>query len=187
MSYGILNQWNLWLEMRNNNLKWWTFKESSKIFSIIMTKNILYWSGTYNVFRKLQFGVGLRLKITIRRSLPFTLVDNRKNWLFSGAASVAKGVMVFVDALTENQISNFLKNIVPLNSDLGFLYLDFFSPIIIIVFTIAMACGMKNSTIVKNIFTVCSLLLTLSIIIAGSFKGNHVSDLDKFGINLNYI
>ncbi|EEB12284.1 Cationic amino acid transporter, putative [Pediculus humanus corporis] len=90
----------------------------------------------------------------------------------AGSASVAKGIFTFIDAILNNHFSGFLKGIVPMNPNYGSLYIDLFSPIFIIIITILMSCGWKDYGIVRRIFTICNLLLLVTVIINGTTKAN---------------
>ncbi|KAK6618453.1 hypothetical protein RUM43_013646 [Polyplax serrata] len=100
----------------------------------------------------------------------FPHISNRYMDNVTRSASVAKGIMTFVDALTHNEISNFLDGLIWTNTEYGFSYLDIFSPIIIIVLTILLIAGMKDSLLLRYILTSFTVLLILSIIIGGSFR-----------------
>lgn len=68
-------------------------------------------------------------------------------------------------------MSHFFRDLLPMN--VGFLapYPDFFSFAIVILLAIVLSVGVKESSIMNNIFTVVNLITVLIVIISGLFKG----------------
>lgn len=63
------------------------------------------------------------------------------------------------------------RQIAPMHVDYLAPYFDFFSFGITIVLTIALAFGLKESSMVNNVFTCLNVAVVLFIIVAGSLQG----------------
>ncbi|XP_031635114.1 high affinity cationic amino acid transporter 1-like [Contarinia nasturtii] len=87
-----------------------------------------------------------------------------------GAASVVKGFSTYVNSSTG--INNFMIEYMPLNVPGLSQFPDVFAFIVTIIFSLAVAFGAKESSILNNIFTFLNLSVVLFVIIAGSFKAN---------------
>lgn len=95
------------------------------------------------------------------------------NFIFfiSAVASIVKGVLGFIDSLAYNEISKYLERATPLGAGDWFFYFDFISFTITFILFLPLLWKMKDPTTIKNIFTVATMSLLLSIILAGSVKG----------------
>lgn len=91
------------------------------------------------------------------------------NLLITGAASVAKGLSSYLDSLFEHTMSNFFLKYVPLHGNFISEYLDLFAFLVVIIFTIALALGIKVSAIIGEFFTLSNIIIIIFIIIAGFF------------------
>lgn len=94
-----------------------------------------------------------------------------------GTASVARGLSNYLDALIGNVISETLHSLMPISVSFLSEYPDFFAFTVVILLIILLSVGVKESSILNNIFTVINLMTILIIIIAGSIKG-------KFYLNM---
>uniref|UniRef100_A0A6P7GIU6 Cationic amino acid transporter 2-like n=1 Tax=Diabrotica virgifera virgifera TaxID=50390 RepID=A0A6P7GIU6_DIAVI len=88
-----------------------------------------------------------------------------------GSASVARGLCLYLDTLLNNTLENTFKEIAPINVSFMSEYFDFMAFGISIVLAIALAFGLKESSLVNNIFTSLNIGIVLFVIIAGSLKG----------------
>lgn len=91
---------------------------------------------------------------------------------FTGAASVVKGLSTYVNSLSGNRMHSFLTEWMPINVDGLSDFPDLFAFGVTLLFSIAVAFGAKESSIVNNIFTFLNLSVVVFVIIAGSFKAN---------------
>lgn len=109
---------------------------------------------------------------------------------FSGSASVARGLSLYLDTLLNDTLKDTFREIAPIN--IGFMspYFDFFTfglslllsgknlhlrygNSINVIIVVGLAFGMKESSIVNNIFTILNIGVVLFVIIGGSIKGKH--------------
>lgn len=102
--------------------------------------------------------------------LPFSLFYLDLLLLFTGSASVVKGLSTYVNSMTG--MHDFLREYMPINVNGLSEFPDLFSFGVTILFSGALAFGAKESSIVNNIFTFLNLAVVLFVIIAGSFKAN---------------
>lgn len=86
-----------------------------------------------------------------------------------GSASVVKGLFTYIDSLSDEVMSKWFREVMPMNVDVIAPYPDFFSLGVTVVFSIALAFGAKESSRVNNVFTVVNLLVVLFVIISGLF------------------
>ncbi|KAF7987135.1 hypothetical protein HCN44_001790 [Aphidius gifuensis] len=89
-----------------------------------------------------------------------------------GAASVVKGLSEYVDALLNHEMQNFFKSIVQFEGDHFSKYPDLFAFTITMIFSLAIAFGAKESSVVNNIFTLINLGVVLFVIGAGCIHAN---------------
>nr|XP_023020567.1 high affinity cationic amino acid transporter 1 [Leptinotarsa decemlineata] len=89
-----------------------------------------------------------------------------------GSASVARGMTEYVDMLLNNTLENTFTDIAPINIPYLSKYFDFFSFGISVLLSIALAFGLKESSLVNNIFTTVNIFVVLFVIIAGSIKAD---------------
>ncbi|KRT82038.1 Amino acid permease, partial [Oryctes borbonicus] len=87
-----------------------------------------------------------------------------------GSASVVKGLFTYLDALINNAMSKFLQQHMPINLSSVAPFPDLFSLGVTIVFSVALALGAKESSMVNNVFTSVNLLVVLFVIITGFWQ-----------------
>ncbi|KAF5305654.1 hypothetical protein FQA39_LY18968 [Lamprigera yunnana] len=87
-----------------------------------------------------------------------------------GSASVVKGLFTYLDALVNNKMSMFLEEAMPISIPVFGRYPDFFSLGVVLVFSVALALGAKESSLVNNIFTMVNLSVVLFVVISGLWK-----------------
>ncbi|XP_065206555.1 cationic amino acid transporter 2-like isoform X2 [Planococcus citri] len=89
-----------------------------------------------------------------------------------GTAAVAKGLSNYVDALSGKAMENALKDWLPMHIPFLAPYPDFFACSIVLVLTLLLARGVKESSSVNNAFTVVNLITVVIVIVAGAYKAN---------------
>ncbi|KAI1297887.1 Cationic amino acid transporter 2 [Halotydeus destructor] len=87
-----------------------------------------------------------------------------------GTASVARGFSSYVDSLLGGIISSVLAKYVPLNAEGLSAYLDVFAFIIIILLSVVMAFGVKESANLNTLFTAVNISVVIFVVICGCFK-----------------
>ncbi|XP_060529689.1 high affinity cationic amino acid transporter 1 isoform X2 [Cylas formicarius] len=87
-----------------------------------------------------------------------------------GTASVARGLSNYIDALAGNHIRLGLRDFAPM--DINFLsqYPDFLAFAFVILITALLSFGVKESSLLNNIFTVLNLLTVCIVLVSGSIK-----------------
>ncbi|XP_075977844.1 cationic amino acid transporter 2-like isoform X2 [Anticarsia gemmatalis] len=89
-----------------------------------------------------------------------------------GAASVVKALSEYLDSLCNKAISSHLASVMPMESPHLANYPDVFAFTVIMVFSVALAFGVKESTKFNNFCTGVNLCVVLFVIISGSFKAD---------------
>ncbi|XP_017777191.1 PREDICTED: cationic amino acid transporter 2 isoform X2 [Nicrophorus vespilloides] len=89
-----------------------------------------------------------------------------------GTASVARGLSNYIDALTNNTMKKTLTELMPINADFMSPYPDFLSFFVVMLLTVLLAVGVKESTNLNNIFTVFNLVTVSVVFVAGVIKAD---------------
>uniref|UniRef100_A0A834V901 High affinity cationic amino acid transporter 1 n=1 Tax=Sarcoptes scabiei TaxID=52283 RepID=A0A834V901_SARSC len=88
-----------------------------------------------------------------------------------GAASVARSYSVYLDGLCDNAIKNFLSKYLTLpQSDWFASYPDLFAFTLVMLLSVLLSFGVKESTQFTKIFTVVNFMVILYCVIVGAFK-----------------
>lgn len=89
-----------------------------------------------------------------------------------GAASVVKALSEYLDSLVDKAISTALHDAMPLDIPHLAKYPDLLAFSVIMLFSVALAFGVKESTKFNNFCTGVNLCVVLFVIISGSFKAD---------------
>lgn len=89
-----------------------------------------------------------------------------------GSASVARGLSLYLDTLINSTLQDTFMEIAPINVPYLSKYFDFFAFGVSLLLATALAFGMKESSLVNNIFTVINIFVVGFVIIAGSLKAD---------------
>ncbi|XP_055705614.1 high affinity cationic amino acid transporter 1-like [Phlebotomus papatasi] len=89
-----------------------------------------------------------------------------------GTASVARGMSGYLDSLFDKKMSKTLREMFPINVAFLAEYPDFFTLIVVTLLSVLLAIGVKESTMINNIFTAVNMSTIFIIIIAGLTKVN---------------
>jgi len=90
----------------------------------------------------------------------------------AGTASVSRGVAGYVDTLCDKVISQYLRAQMPINVANMADYPDFFAFGIIVVLSIMLAVGVKESSLINNILTALNLITVVTAVVAGATKAD---------------
>jgi len=96
-----------------------------------------------------------------------------------GAASIARGMSLYIDSLTGKMMETAFRELYEIELPYLSEYFDFFAMFIVIVFSVALACGLKDSVRINNLFTLLNCAVILLVIIGGAF---HV-DFDNWSLS----
>lgn len=88
-----------------------------------------------------------------------------------GTSSVARGLSVYLDEMTGNKMQAFFKSQFPIEVSFLADYPDFFSFVIVLLLAILLAVGVKESSLLNNVFTTINLATVVVVIVTGSIKG----------------
>lgn len=87
-----------------------------------------------------------------------------------GSASVARATSTYIDAMTHHAMSNYLTEHAPINVPSLSPYPDFLAFGLCILLSVVLCLGMRESSLINNIFTIINLFVICYIIICGLFK-----------------
>ncbi|XP_053685338.1 cationic amino acid transporter 3 [Sabethes cyaneus] len=89
-----------------------------------------------------------------------------------GTSSVARGMSGYIDALIDNKMSNALREAMGMNVEILSDYPDFFSFIAVLILAALLAYGVKESTLMNNIFTGVNLCVIGIVLVAGGMNSD---------------
>lgn len=89
-----------------------------------------------------------------------------------GTASVARGLSNYLDALIGNVMGNTLSSLFPINISFLSEYPDFFAFGMVMLLVGLLSIGVKESTILNNVFTGINLATILIVVVAGAMNAN---------------
>lgn len=89
-----------------------------------------------------------------------------------GTSSVARGMSGYIDALIDNKMSNALRDAMGMNVDFLSDYPDFFSFVVVLILAALLAYGVKESTLMNNIFTGVNLCVIAIVLVAGGMNSD---------------
>ncbi|KFB38618.1 AGAP010563-PA-like protein [Anopheles sinensis] len=95
-----------------------------------------------------------------------------------GSASVSRGLSLYIDTLANDTMKTRFLEVAPIEWDFMSNYFDFFAFSVAILLGIALAFGLKKSTMVNNAFTVLNIFIVLFVIVAGAIN----ADVDNWHI-----
>ncbi|KAL5238965.1 hypothetical protein ACI65C_006375 [Semiaphis heraclei] len=89
-----------------------------------------------------------------------------------GTASVAKALSNYIDALLDYPIRNTMSSLFPM--DVSFLaeYPDVLSFCLVLLLSVILSWGVRESTMINNVFTVVNLFTVVIVVVSGLFKVN---------------
>uniref|UniRef100_A0A1A9VZJ1 Cationic amino acid transporter C-terminal domain-containing protein n=1 Tax=Glossina brevipalpis TaxID=37001 RepID=A0A1A9VZJ1_9MUSC len=106
--------------------------------------------------------------ITIGEFVAFTIGWNLILEYVIGTASVASGLSRYLDSLMDNKMSHYLQSSLSIKVDFLGQYPDFLAFGMVLLLTVLLSFGVKESSFLNNIFTTLNLLTISVVIIAGS-------------------
>uniref|UniRef100_A0A2S2Q5I3 Low affinity cationic amino acid transporter 2 n=1 Tax=Sipha flava TaxID=143950 RepID=A0A2S2Q5I3_9HEMI len=86
-----------------------------------------------------------------------------------GGASIAKGMSLYVDALSNKTMETIFRELYEIDSPYLSEYFDFFAMFIVLVFSAGLACGLKDSVRLNNFFTLVNCAVMALVIVGGLF------------------
>ncbi|XP_054285355.1 high affinity cationic amino acid transporter 1 [Macrosteles quadrilineatus] len=86
-----------------------------------------------------------------------------------GTASVARGLSNYIDSLLSHAMSSALTEVMPINVSWLSPYPDFLSCGFVLVLSILLAWGVKESSFLNNVFTAVNLFTVALVIVVGAF------------------
>ena len=110
--------------------------------------------------------------VSVGEFVAFTIGWNLILEYVIGTASVARGLSGYFDALIGNRMGNFWRDLMPI--DVSFLadYPDFFSFGIIMVLAGVLSVGVRESSLLNNVFTGVNLVTVAIVLVSGSIKAD---------------
>ncbi|KYN31122.1 High affinity cationic amino acid transporter 1, partial [Trachymyrmex septentrionalis] len=110
--------------------------------------------------------------VTVGEFIAFVIGWNLILEYVIGTASVARGLSSYIDALIGNVMGNALRSLMPINVSFLSEYPDFFAFAMVMLLVVLLCIGVKESSILNNIFTVINLITITIVIVAGSMKAD---------------
>ncbi|CAH2013747.1 unnamed protein product [Acanthoscelides obtectus] len=101
-----------------------------------------------------------------------------------GSATVTKAIFLYIDELANRTMTVFFEKNMPLGGNQVSSYADIFSLSLSVIFSVALACGAKESSLVNNVFTLTNIAVVLIVIISGLWKVD-VSNWNRSAVEAN--
>ncbi|XP_035790739.1 cationic amino acid transporter 2-like [Anopheles albimanus] len=110
--------------------------------------------------------------VSIGEFTAFTIGWNLVLEYVIGTSSVARGMSGYIDLLVDKKISSAIRDVMPMQIDFLSDYPDFFSFMLVLILAGLLAYGVKESTLMNNIFTAINLFVIVLMLVAGGLKCN---------------
>ncbi|CRK89275.1 CLUMA_CG003034, isoform A [Clunio marinus] len=110
--------------------------------------------------------------VSVGEFVAFTIGWNLILEYVIGTSSVARGLSGYIDSLLDKRMGNFWREMFPIDVDFLAEYPDFFSFVIVLILAVILAIGVKESSMLNNIFTCVNLVTVSIVLIAGGIKSN---------------
>ncbi|XP_050067134.1 cationic amino acid transporter 2-like [Anopheles maculipalpis] len=110
--------------------------------------------------------------ITIGEFAAFTIGWNLMLEYIIGTASVARGLSGYIDALIDHRMGNAIKDVVQMKVSFLAEYPDIFSFLVVLVITALLAYGVKESTLLNNLFTGVNLIVIAVVLVSVGIKAD---------------
>ncbi|XP_055705619.1 cationic amino acid transporter 3 isoform X2 [Phlebotomus papatasi] len=110
--------------------------------------------------------------VTIGEFIAFVIGWNLVLEYAIGSASVVKGLSTYLDSLIDHVMSDAFKSFASMNAGALGDYVDFFAFGATMVFSIALALGVRESVSINNIFTLTNLAVVLYVVVTGAFRAD---------------
>lgn len=88
----------------------------------------------------------------------------------TGTSSVARGLSIYFDELIGNRMSNLFRDIFLIEVDFLAEYPDFFSFVVVMLLAVLLSIGVKESSILNNVFTTINMATVILVIFTGALK-----------------
>ncbi|CAG9760498.1 unnamed protein product [Ceutorhynchus assimilis] len=110
--------------------------------------------------------------VTVGEFIAFVIGWNLILEYVIGTASVARGLSNYIDALADNKISEAFLRWLPINMSYLSPYPDFLAFTVVLILTGLLSFGVKESSMLNNLFTVLNLLTVAIVLVCGSIKAD---------------
>ncbi|XP_041979227.1 cationic amino acid transporter 2-like [Aricia agestis] len=90
-----------------------------------------------------------------------------------GAASLARGLSMFVDSLSNHTMSAWFESFAPIAVAPFSQYFDFLAFFVVLLMGGILCIGVRRSTMINHVFTGITIVIIFFVIIAGSFKADY--------------
>ncbi|XP_046966105.1 cationic amino acid transporter 3 [Vanessa cardui] len=110
--------------------------------------------------------------VSVGEFIAFTIGWNLILEYVIGTASVAKGMANYIDSLFNNTMAITMREMVPINISFLANYPDFLAFGLVLLITILLCVGVKESTKLNNVFTALNMATVVIVIIAGAINSD---------------
>ncbi|CAO1440756.1 unnamed protein product [Diamesa hyperborea] len=110
--------------------------------------------------------------VSVGEFVAFTIGWNLILEYVIGTSSVARGLSGYIDSLIDNKMGNFWRELFPINIDFLADYPDFFSFVMVLILAAVLAVGVKESSVLNNIFTTVNMCTVVVVLVAGAINAD---------------
>lgn len=83
---------------------------------------------------------------------------------------MARGLSGYLDELFDKKMSTYMKSVLPIDIEFLADYPDFFSFFIVMLLAVILSIGVKESSMMNNVFTTVNIITVLIMLVAGGIK-----------------
>ncbi|XP_003424871.1 high affinity cationic amino acid transporter 1 [Nasonia vitripennis] len=124
--------------------------------------------------------------VTVGEFIAFVIGWNLILEYVIGTASMARGVSSYIDVLTNYTIERALHEAMPIKVSFLSQYPDFFALGMVILLTLFLSIGVKESSMLNNVFTTINLITISIIVVSGIIKADPSNwSIDVLDIPMN--
>ncbi|RVE40231.1 hypothetical protein evm_015119, partial [Chilo suppressalis] len=109
--------------------------------------------------------------VTVGELLAFLVGWNNILESAFGTASVARGLSIYVDTMTNKTMSSWFESALPVGTSQLSPHFDLFAFLVVLLLGVLLAFGVRESSMVNNGLAVVNTLVIIFIVFAGAFKG----------------
>ncbi|CAH0398522.1 unnamed protein product [Chilo suppressalis] len=110
--------------------------------------------------------------VTVGELLAFLVGWNNILESAFGTASVARGLSIYVDTMTNKTMSSWFESALPVGTSQLSPHFDLFAFLVVLLLGVLLAFGVRESSMVNNGLAVVNTLVIIFIVFAGAFKAN---------------
>lgn len=147
---------------------------SAYVYTYVSVGEFLAFTIGWNLI--LEYIIGEHIQITQYEFHFHVSPSHPRIFLFLdlGTSGVARGLSIYLDEMTGNKMQMLFKSWFPIEVSFLADYPDFFSFFVVLLLAVLLAVGVKESSLLNNVFTMINLATVILVIVTGAMKGRYL-------------